>query len=233
MIHVIVTTYIPTHDSPRKDYLHRVLVALRDKLVSPEPLHFVLANDGPPDQEEVFSVGDDVLSWHKRPWTATGGGRLGIGGSLNRALGLVGAGDPWMYTTDDWLLTGTYGIQQAVRLIRELGYDYVRLGPPHPNVTCVTKFQQGLGWWLELVPQAPGYVFGTRPFLAHRRMVDYVGLFKERCDAYVCERDYADRVANKYSHMASDRLAEVVCQQGGLEGPWEHVGDFEVGDRYP
>ena len=230
MINVIVSTYIPDGEvgEQRAKYLHATVKSLRDRLMAPQPIRFILANDGPVNQPEVLYVGNDVLAWHKVPWTVTGGERVGLGGSLNRALGLVEGSDLWMYTTDDWLLTEMYNLRQAVQLLVEDGYDCVRLGPPHPNVAGQIKFRQGIGWWLELWPRCGYYTFATRPFVANRNFFDTVGPFKEQCDAYAMEKDYAERVVEDWYRVS---MAEVV--NGSLEGPWKHVGEVEVGDRWP
>lgn len=184
-----------------------------------------LANDGPVDEPHV-----EMCQRVMEPFavSATGGPRVGIGGSLNRALQFVRDSDQWLYCTDDWVLTHQYDLWPATLLIKREGYDYVRLGPPHPNIVCQTKFQQGLGWWLELWPKGGGFAFGTRPFIATKQFYDKIGPFKENCDAYVCERDYSDRVTDMWSHV---RMAEVVS--GSLEGPWKHIGEVSVGETFP
>jgi len=65
-------------------------------------------------------------------------------------------------------------------------------------------------------------VFGTRPFLASKRFYEKVGPFLEGVDAYVCERDYSDR-CNAHGGLRAAAL--------NLVGPWEHIGEYEVGDR--
>lgn len=235
MLKVIVTTYVPEDQPqhPRAMYLGQVLHALELYLEPHEPTEIVVANDGPLDQPHIvlhsrLGAEREIKGWTLYSHRATGGPRVGIGGSLNRALETVGPDDIWMYTTDDWMLTEEYDLRQALRLIREDNYDYVRLGPPHPNITCETRFRQGLGWWLELRPECGGFAFATRPFLATRRFYDVVGPFKERCDAYECEKHYAREVQSVDYEL---KLAEVV--NGSLEGPWEHIGEVEVGDRWP
>lgn len=241
-IQVVVSTYCPEewatvakdddeNRHPRTDYLLETLKGLRDNLFALEPIEYILANDGPVTQEHVLFPARDVLDWptpNYHRYQIAGGTRVGLGGSLNRALGLVRPDSLWMYNTDDWVLEAEYDLTQAVRLIREHNYGYVRLGPPHPNVMCTTKFCQGLGWWLELMPWHGGFAFGTRPFLATRRFYEQVGGFKEQCDAYEVELDYCRRVQSKHEQL---RLAEVVS--GSLEGPWGHVGEVEVGRGYP
>jgi hypothetical protein len=150
----------------------------------------------------------------------------GIGASLNRALARVAHNELWLYTTDDWELQDSYdrgsiNLDKAIWLIREEEYDFVRLGPIHPNLPCFTKFTVGPGWWLHL-EFGSGFVFGTRPFLASKRFYEKVGPFLEGVDAYVCERDYSDR-CNMHNGLRAAAL--------NLVGPWEHIGEYEVGDR--
>lgn len=222
-VKVVVTTYCPEVGHPRGEYLSRVLESLDLHLHSPEGRHFVIANDGDPDQPHIKNIkrfGENV--------TVVGGPRAGIGGSLNRAIqATVLDSDLWLYTTDDWLLTERLDLTQPVRLMREAGYGYVRLGPPHPNVRTHTAFMQGLGWWLNLSTDDGGFVFATRPFLCTLDFYKRTGSFLENCDSYVCERDYADRV----NRLWAGGLAETV--HGSLEGPWEHIGVENVGERYP
>lgn len=225
-IKVVMTTYLPTPDSKRGDYAVKAARSLKQYLRAPEPIEYVIANDGPhtdPHMARLQALLGD--------YAAAYGPRVGIGGSLNRALNtFVQAQDIWLYTTDDWVLTQEYDLTQAVKLIRECDYNYVRLGPPHPDTCALVKFRVGVGWWLELNPEGPGFVFATRPFLATRYFYETVGAFNENCDSYVCERNYSDRVF-MVGHNLKHDMAEVVS--GSLEGPWEHVGVENVGERYP
>lgn len=224
MINVVMTTYCPEPGHVRGSYGPIAAKALRKHLVSSENRRLIIANDGPADQPHCGKIAASCPQWQS---ITVGGPRVGIGGSLNRALNAVADDELWLYTTDDWVLTSRYDLTQAVRLLRETGdYDYVRLGPPHPNVGATIKFQQGLGWWLAL-HRKEGLAFGTRPFLATKSFYYQVGPFKEQCDAYECEKDYAERL----SHLHGPGLAEVVCSS--LEGPWQHIGHAEVGDVYP
>jgi len=149
----------------------------------------------------------------------TTGKRLGIGGSLNRVLSIVN--NPWMYTTDDWFLTEKLDLTNPLKLLSR-GYDFVRLGPVHPNLLCETKFDGY--WWLD-VSTVTGFAFATRPFLATKEFYDRIGPFKEHVNAYDTERDYSDRVTAK--------KAKVAYSDVSLSGPWEHIGDYEVGTLYP
>jgi hypothetical protein len=226
-IKVIISTYCPEQfdgpqwEYPRSRYLLKVVDRLSTMLRCDGLSGFVLANDGPVDQWHIRQVTDRIKC------EVAGGPRVGLGGSLNRAMGLVGPDDLWMYTTDDWLLTERYDLTKAVKLIREYGYDYVRLGPPHPDIPCTTRFSQDVGWWLRL--ERCRYAFATRPFLADRSLYEDIGGFKEHCDAYEVEVDYSDRVARYEDSQL--RLAEVV--HGSLEGPWEHIGQHEAGRTFP
>lgn len=208
MVTVVMTTYNPESGAPRYDYAARCLMWLKANLLASEHREFVLTDDGSPDCGALWSLGADrvVVGPHN-----------GIGSSLNRALdGLQG---PWMYTTDDWLLKEPLDLELPLWLLEE--YDLVRLGPIHPNLRCTTKFTANHGWWLEVDPSHGGFAFATRPFLARQELVEQVGLFDEGLDAYETERLYAERCM--WAHI---RVAAV-----NLAGPWEHIGEYEVGDR--
>lgn len=232
-VNIVMTGYVPEGGDaqhPRARYARQSACSLLDKLLCngvAEDFRFIYANDGPGDQPHVATMSSLVKGGGTR-FLSVCGPRRGIGGSLNRALQHVLPDDLWLYTTDDWVLTEQYPLDRAWRLIRELNYDYVRLGPPHPNVTAVFRYEQGMGFWLDLDPSAGGFAFATRPFLAHKSFYDMVGKFEEECDAYVCERDYADRVMGLGSAL---NCAEIVV--GSLEGPWRHIGKAEVGARWP
>lgn len=235
-IKVIMTCYQPTPESKRGEYALESLYSLMANLDAPEPIKYVIANDGPADQPHVLALialakREFMLPEHQNVITAVGGERVGIGGSLNRAiLHSLDPADLWLYTTDDWKLTQPLDLSQAVKLIREVGYQYIRLGPPHPNIDCEIKFQQDIGWWLRFhTQQHTSFAFATRPFLSTRSFWHNVGPFKENCDSYVCERDYGDRV--NHIHGPSTLCGEVV--NGSLEGPWEHIGAENVGEKYP
>lgn len=210
MVAVVMTTYNPEPRAPRFDYARACIGALQANLRAPEPIWIVVADDGSPSVDPILRIPDVRV---------VTGPHNGIGSSLNRALQWVER-EPWMYVTDDWLLTDTFDLTLPLWLLGE-GYDLVRLGPIHPNLMCNTRFTQGHGWWLDVVP-TPNYAFATRPFLASPTLVEKVGLFQMGTDAYECERDYAERV----SAQGSVRIAAI-----NLVGPWEHIGDYEVGDR--
>jgi len=125
-----------------------------------------------------------------------------------------------MYTTDDWLLTESLDLELPLWLLGpEVGYDLVRLGPIHPNLDCRTKFTAGHGWWLD-VDSRYGFAFATRPFLASPSLVQKIGPFDEGMNAYDTERQYSNRCAGN-----------ILVAAINLAGPWEHIGEFEVGDR--
>lgn len=215
MVTVVMTTYNPTPDSPRNQYAQRCLGYLQRFLTAPGPMDLVIADDGSP---EPF-----VPLWDREVWATkrvVTGPRVGIGGSLNRALQDVRG--PWMYTTDDWLLQAPLDLETPLWLLDQ-GYDFVRLGPIHPNLPCRTRHEGGR-WWLQLYTEDRGFVFGTRPFLAAGSLVEKVGLFDEGLDAYDTERLYNDRVL---AHPS------VYAAAINLLGPWDHIGEFEVGDSNP
>jgi len=215
MVAVVVTTYNPTPEAPRHAYAQQVLVSLEDYLTCrTEAIRFIISDDGSPSMPLFLPNTPQQLDVVKGP-------HGGIGASLNRALATVARDELWLYITDDWELQDSLSLSKAVWLIREEDYDFVRLGPIHPNLSCTTKFTVGPGWWLHL-NFGDGFVFGTRPFLASKRFYEKVGPFLEGVDAYVCERDYSDR-CNAHGGLRAAAL--------NLVGPWEHIGEYEVGDR--
>lgn len=145
----------------------------------------------------------------------------GIGASLNLALAKVK--DLWLYTTDDWQLNKDLNLDKAVKLIKQNSYDYVRLGPLHPNLECRTRFQEQIGWWLE-VDQGVGFAFATRPFLSNLDLFNIAGRFAEGMNSYEVERLYAEqfhsgRIISRFAGYLSD----------GEE--WTHLGKYTVGER--
>lgn len=177
--------------------------------------HILVADDGSPNAHLLDE-------WNMRAVT---GPHNGIGASLNRALRTI-VTEPWVYTTDDWLLTGPIDLELPLWLL-SAGYDMVRLGPMHPNLHCTTRFTQGHGWWLDIDIASGGFAFGTRPFLAAPSLVNKIGLFDEGLDAYATEQRYAQRCAAFHAdHPNALAFASVE-----IHGPWEHIGDYEVGDR--
>lgn len=214
MVSVVMTCYNPTPDAPRNGYAQRCVEAFERHLEANE-IELVIADDGSP---EPFDPLCRMGFWTS--YAVVTGPHGGIGASLNRALdGLVG---PWMYTTDDWLLTEKLDLEFPVWLLSQ-GYDLVRLGPIHPNLWCRTKFTAGHGWWLDVRVDGGGFVFATRPFLAAPSLLDKMGPFPEGLDAYETER--------VYSTLAPDSGIKVAAIN--LAGPWEHIGEFEVGDHDP
>lgn len=183
---------------------------------------FILADDSESEHSRSAEILDAMRypDGHYRPFSVVHSYHRGIGAALNLALGKVGS--VWMYTTDDWVLRqkNNLDLDKAVRLLDT--YDLVRLGPLHPNLRCTTKFQQDLGWWLEVDQHSSGFAFATRPFVARLEMFNRIGKFKEGVNSYECERDYAERV-----NASSVRIAMLLSD--GTE--WEHVGSYEVGYR--
>jgi hypothetical protein len=152
-------------------------------------------------------------------WVSHGisGPHNGIGASLNRALRVVK--DDWIYTTDDWLLLDSLELDGPIQLLQS--YDIVRIGPVHPNLRCITRFQEGIGWWLEIDLDSEGYPFGTRPFLARHDVIPRILPLIEGTDSYEFEVWFNQRCKEQNFKLAATTL----------HGPWEHIGDYEVGDR--
>lgn len=211
---VVMTTYNPI-DGPRFGYAVQSITSLSLHLIAPE-LSLVLADDGSLDTQTLAPMARLVLPEWKRANAVTGP-HNGIGASLNRAFSTFEG--PWMYTTDDWVLTDDLDLTLPLWLLDE-GYDLVRLGPLHPNLACSTRFEAGHGWWLDIDPWSNEFVFGTRPFLASSRLLSKIMPMLEGADSYAFEKWFCS-----------------VCRHAGisvaattLHGPWETIGDdYPVG----
>jgi hypothetical protein len=234
MVTVVMTTYAPDGEaSVRRLYAERTLRRLIRYLHCSDGLRLHIADDGSASTDWI----DRLLQQAGQGWEPCGGHtdakRHGIGASLNRALEtLQDERDLWMYITDDWLLTDHMDLDRAVTLIRQGGYEYVRLGPIHPNLIGKVMFNERAGWWLDLWPAAGGFCFATRPFLATRFFWNHYGPFLQDANAYDVEQEYSERVANE----AKSRSAWLRMAHDGhitFPGPWEHIGEVEVGTIQP
>lgn len=222
MITIVMTTYFPnsTAGQARRQYAYRCIDSLK-LLTAPEALRLHRADDG---SDLLFDSRPalDLCEYWETHYTSTDSRHRGIGASLN--LALLNIDDLWLYTTDDWLLTQELDLRGPVKLLRDREYDLVRLGPIHPGLTCVTRFEQGLGWWLDLQAHYGGFAFATRPFIATKQFYNKMGPFDEYPGSYETERLYAERVAKVPCKLA---------YWGGIDlaGPWEHIGLVGVGSE--
>ena len=229
MITVVMSTYSPTPGSPREDYARRAVEALGKYLHSPVPLRLHVADDGSADGSylrDLLRI-SHLYGWQEGSITVAN--RKGIGGSLNRALALSQPAI-WLYTTDDWLLTAPLDLTQPIKLLDT--YGLLRIGPTHPNLACHTRFREDIGWWLEIDARAGGFAFATRIFLATWRFYEAIGPFDEGLNAYETERLYAERVKAVAERDGQSGLIAQIGTQS-LAGPWEHLGEFEVGTIQP
>lgn len=221
MIDVVMTCYFPKDAPERQKYAKLALSSLLGDIVADEPVRFILSDDSETAEVDLVQEMTNAAcaTWGCSVYSRSG--HKGIGASLNRSLEYVN--DLWLYTTDDWVLVDELDLAGPCKLLRQ-GYDLVRLGPVHPDLQCVTRFQADLGWWLDILPSYGGFAFATRPFLATKAFVDKVGPFDERLNSYETERLYAERVAKSTSKLA---------YWGGVDlaGPWTHVGLVNVGYR--
>jgi hypothetical protein len=224
-IHVVMSCYDPGSGA-RAGYARRTLRALVEGLRYSGALRLVVADDGSaePIEWQVEMLREARNAWNTES-ELTRAERYGIGGSLNLAMSVVDDADVWLYVTDDWVLTSPLNLDPAVTLMVEDGYEYVRLLPIHPNLSCFTMFREGVGWWLHLFPHAGGFTFGTRPFLMTKRAWLRLGRFVEQRNAYDTEQDYAERVTR-------DMQLKCACLID-LHGPWSHIGDVPVGRIEP
>lgn len=215
MVDVVITTW-DDGSYKRFDYLIKVLTGWSTRCGVAKRV--IIADDGSENADYLLH---SIAQAHRHSMDieVVTGEHGGIGTSLNRALAKVQ--DLWIYTTDDWYLTSSLDMYVGPAMQLTEYYDVVRLGPVHPNLTCVTRFQQGVGWWLDIDPRSGGYPFGTRPFMAKRRLIEQIGWLPENVDSYAFENWFNQRCID---------LDLTVCAVG-LHGPWEHIGDYEVGDR--
>ena len=228
MLTIVMSTYFPEGKGgeQRAQGAVKCLDNFIKHLVSPEEIRLCVADDGSYHIDYI----DSLLLLAEGSWSThslyTNSERRGVGGSLNKALDAIPDADFIMYTTDDWLLTEKLDVTPAIKLLDE-GYDYVRIGPTHPNLNCKTRFSATIGWWFDISGDY-GYAFATRPFIAHRNFFKIVGLFDESLNAYETERLYTERV-----HKYSGNLVLAQIGSISLGGPWEHIGEFEVGTINP
>lgn len=214
---IVMTTYLPEGEIglARKKYAVNTMYALDFWGVTDFADKFIIANDS--EENSITELlYQDAKVYFDNKVVMQYGPHNGIGASLNRALAHVT--DKWMYITDDWELVKSIDIQKAIDLLDTGNYDYVKLGPLHPDIRCVTKFDNNIGWYLELI-WGRGFVFATRPFVATKQFYEYTGPFDEGLNAYETERLYCDRAyEQRYAALLSD----------GTE--WLHIGEVEVGN---
>lgn len=226
MINVVMTTYFP--DDPvgntRVECAKRVVESMLKGIVCDEPICLLIADDGSPETRavaihEMIRQADDYWETMSK---FTNAHRGGIGRSLNAALQKVDNDSLWMYNTDDWRLDDTLDLTGPIKLLRYRNYDLVRLGPIHPDLRCMTRFDSSIGWWLDIDQQYGGFAFATRPFIATKAFYTKVGPFDERLNSYETERLYAERVA---------RTTVKLAYWGGvdLSGPFTHLGVESIG----
>jgi hypothetical protein len=218
MINIIMTTYAPTEE--RAACAQRVVDGLSSFLRSSEALSLHIADDGSPVQYTSDLVAYAKVSNFFDNVTYTVVPRLGIGGSLNKALSLLASGELWMYITDDWLLKEALNLDNAITLLRRYGYDYIRLGPIHAGIEGEVKFHEDVQYFLDLHFWRGGFCFATRPFLATRAFYVKMGNFPEKLDVYDTERAYSDR-----SIMMADDIKMAFTGSFDTRKLFEHIGE--------
>lgn len=214
-IAVVMTTFYPEGPigEARFNNTKDVVWSLRN--LNPIIDEIIVADDGSKEQYPIESF----LQYIQWPITIVRGPNSGVGASINRALLYLQAqwnleDWAWIYLPDDLKLTRPLDLTQAIKLI-EIGYDFVRLDLPHPNLVCKTKFQQDTGWWLNLDLRCE-FSFATRPTLISSKLTEKVGKFKEFADSYETELDYSHRVCDKAKYL----IGGLSCDLGNA---WSHL----------
>lgn len=222
VVNVVMTTYFTPEVPAREQYAKQSVESLIANLVCEDRRKLIVADDSSNDYDGLVPHDLIVAAW--KGSFITRSGHKGIGASLNLALSHIPDEDFWVYTTDDWVLVHPLNLDGPLKLLTRLGYDLVRLGPIHPDLQCVTRFNQGIGWWLDLLPAYGGFAFATRPFIATKNFVNKIGPFDEGLNSYETERKYAERVAHSTCKLAYWGAVN-------LAGPWSHIGIENVGYR--
>lgn len=221
-IAVVMTTYYP--EGPigvaRLKHAKDVLVSLEDLTPIDQ---IIISDDGSHNQQ-----GLNNLYFYVPMASIITGPNAGVGASINRALLFLQSHWnheewAWIYMPDDLLLTKSIDLTQAIKLL-EIGYDFVRLDLPHPNLLCKTKFQQDIGWWLDLDLRCE-YSFATRPTLISSELTHKFGGFKEFADSYEVELDYSHRVSDHQLYIAG----AISCDLGNA---WQHLSADEEAVGY-
>lgn len=226
VVNVIMTTYFPEAVPERQDYARDSLKSLLTNLYCEDGLRLIVSDDTDTPKE----VCNDLIhmaelatypQWNGTTYSCSG--HRGIGASLNKSLTKVPTENGYfMYTCDDWRLEAPLNLDGPLTLLRKLDYDVVRLGPIHPDLNCTTRFQVGLGYWLDLHQHYGGFAFATRPFIATKKFYDKIGPFDEGLNSYEVERLYAERVAKSTCKLA-------YWGSVNLNGPFMHIGEACVG----
>jgi glycosyltransferase involved in cell wall biosynthesis len=223
MITIVMSCYNPPNSNNARAKYSRETLECLIKYLPKFDYKLHVADDGSIENTFIVDLCNRATAVWKNESTYTITKRQGIGASLNAAL-REGVKDTalWMYITDDWCLTDTLPLAQAIALLTDFGYDMVKLGPIHPNLLSQTRFDLSIGWWLDLF-NTTGFVFATRPFLATKEFWYKVGPFDEKLNAYETERLYSERVHR------DPRLKMAQTGDITLLGPWRHIGEYEVG----
>lgn len=217
-IAIIMTTFYPENNigEARLASAKSVVKSLNRNLIPNDICTLIVADDSPTELGKLHS--QELLFEYKNRSFSVIGPNAGVGASINRALEFLNIWHEeewaWIYMPDDLMLTKPFDLTQAIKLIA-MGYDFVRLDLPHPNLVCRTKFQQDIGWWLNLDLRCE-YSFATRPTLISSKLTEKVGKFKEFADSYETELDYSHRVCDKSKYL----IGGLSCDLGNA---WRHL----------
>lgn len=219
-IALVMTTYYPEGEigATRFENAKRVVKSLNQNLIPNDLCTLIVSDDSETELGRLHS--QELLHFYKNKSLSVIGPNAGVGASINRALAFLNKWYTkeyaWIYMPDDLMLIKPFDLTQAVKLLNpSIGYDFVRLDLPHPNLLCKTKFQQNIGWWLDLDLRCE-YSFATRPTLISSKFTERIGPFKEFASSYEVELDYSHRVSDQLLYSAG----AISCNLGNA---WCHL----------
>jgi hypothetical protein len=210
---VVMTTYFPEGELGKRRLEHAKQTLYSLKKLVPHPFIIIADDTG------TYQAVDELT--RNTTYTKVIGPHAGVGASINRGLNFLDSyykeqDYAWIYLPDDLWLIKEMDLTQAVNLLKY--YDYVRLDLPHPELFCKTKFEEGLGWWLELCHTNRDFTFATRPTLIKSSVHKEIGPWLEMADSYAVELDYSQRVSKALLKGA------LVCDMGNA---WQHLSSDE------
>ena len=169
----------------------------------------------------------------------TGGGRAGLGASMNNGLRDAFSVSPVVLTAeDDFLLTRGFDATDYVRLLADsdvagIRLAYLRTKPVASGVTFTeSRVSRHPGMRLVVGGSVPGpgrkFVFNNQVMLRHRRAYDRIGSYREDLGAAECEMDMCARyvrAAEPYGYRTLSVLYPESLSTDTLDnGLFVHIG---------